>query len=131
MIELMVVVVIVGVLAAIAVPVYQRYVRNSRVSEATTRMGEILTAAKTYAAQNSDPRRPVQWPASCTATGFIGDCSRTANFRYALSRSGSVLSIFANGQGKMRGVQVIMTVGGLDSNGRITVNWRVPVAGPG
>ena len=128
MIELMVTLVIVGILAAVAVPVYSRHIRNSRVSEATARMGEILIAAKTYAAQNGDPRRPVQWPASCNAPGFIGDCANGASFRYSLSRSGDVLTILANGQGKMRGVQVSMIVNGIDSNGQIIVNWRTLVS---
>ena len=129
MIELMVAVIIVGILSAVSVPIYSRHVRNSRVSEATSRMGEILTAAKTYAAQNADPRRPVQWPASCSAPGFIGNCQTSSNFRYSLARVGNVLTIFAIGRGKMRGAQVIMTVRGLDSSGQITVNWALPVTG--
>lgn len=128
MIELMVTLVIVGILAAVAVPVYSRHVRNSRVSEATARMAEILMAAKIYSAQNGDPTRPVLWPASCSAPGFIGDCAAGANFRYSLSRSGNVLTILANGQGKMRGVQVSMIVNGIDSNGQVIVNWRTPVS---
>jgi type IV pilus assembly protein PilE len=125
MIEVMIVVIIVGVLAAVAVPTYQRSVRNSRVSEATTRMADILTAAKTYAAQNSDPRRPVQWPPSCSVSGFLGNCQSSANFRYSLARAGGTLTIFAIGTGRMRNCQVIMTVRGIDSNGQISVRWGV------
>jgi prepilin-type N-terminal cleavage/methylation domain-containing protein len=52
MLELMVVVVILGLLSAIAVPIYARYVRSSRVSEALSRVGELFTAARTYAIAN-------------------------------------------------------------------------------
>ncbi|MDO9695046.1 MAG: prepilin-type N-terminal cleavage/methylation domain-containing protein [Candidatus Latescibacteria bacterium] len=52
MIELMVVVVIVGVLAAIAVPMYGKYVKNARLTEATSRIGEVVTAAKSWAIEN-------------------------------------------------------------------------------
>ena len=40
MIELMVVVVIVGILAAIAIPIYGKYVKQARTTEATGRMGD-------------------------------------------------------------------------------------------
>ena len=49
MIELMVVVVIVGILAAIAIPIYGKYVKQARTTEATGRMGEMITAAKAWA----------------------------------------------------------------------------------
>ena len=39
MIELMVVVIIVAILSAIAVPLYTGYIKNSRKSEATARLG--------------------------------------------------------------------------------------------
>ncbi len=52
MIELMVVVVIVGVLAAIAIPIYGKYIKNARVTEATGKMGELVTAAKAFAQEN-------------------------------------------------------------------------------
>jgi len=48
MVELMVVVVIVGVLAAVAVPMYSKYVKNARVSEASSKIGEVITAAKAW-----------------------------------------------------------------------------------
>ena len=128
LIEVMVVVIIVGILAAIAVPIYNRYVRNSRVTEATNRMGDILTAARTFAAQNAVPGRPTQWPQSCGAQGFLGDCADSENFRYRLLRNGEVLTIFGLGVRKMRGVQVIMTVNGLQANGVISVSWRAPAA---
>ena len=126
MIELMIVVVIVGVMAAIAVSVYSRYVKNARVSEATGHMADILTAAKSYAAQNADETPGADWPNSCSPSStsgvFLGECSQTANFAYALvgADEGS-LTITATGHDKMEGVTVVMTVNDLSSNGVITV----------
>jgi len=53
LIELMVVVIIVGVLAAIAVPLYLFNVKKSKASEGVALMGSILTAERVYYIQNS------------------------------------------------------------------------------
>ncbi|SIQ95304.1 type IV pilus assembly protein PilA [Shewanella morhuae] len=44
LIELMIVVAIIGILAAIALPAYQNYTKNSRFSEVTTAVGALRTA---------------------------------------------------------------------------------------
>ncbi|NIS69917.1 MAG: prepilin-type N-terminal cleavage/methylation domain-containing protein [Proteobacteria bacterium] len=46
LVELMVVIIIVGILAAIAVPLYTDYVEKARVTEATSIMGAIITSQK-------------------------------------------------------------------------------------
>jgi type IV pilus assembly protein PilE len=124
MIELMVVVIIVGVLAAIAIPIYSKYVKNARVSEATGRMADILTASKSYAQEFESDGNPAtaDWPASCTAIGFIGDCFATTNFQYSLVGSaGGTLTITSTGQGKMLGVTATMTITDPRQNGVVAV----------
>jgi len=105
MIELMVVIVIVGLLAAIAVPIYAKYARNARLAEATGRIGDLLTAAKTYAVANEDNGDPADavWPENCDAEGFIGDCSETKNFTYEIggTRNGRI-KIHAQGRPSTR-----------------------------
>jgi prepilin-type N-terminal cleavage/methylation domain-containing protein len=125
MIELMVVVIIVGILAAIAIPIYAKYVKNARVSEATGRMGDILTASKAYATENDADGNPatVNWPSSCNVAGFLGDCTATQNVQtYALTSAGNSLTITATGTNKLTGVTVTMVVAGVNDNGVITVN---------
>jgi prepilin-type N-terminal cleavage/methylation domain-containing protein len=51
--ELIVVVLIVGILAAVGVPLYLGYVRDSRLAEAKALAGAALTAAQACASQNS------------------------------------------------------------------------------
>jgi len=46
LVELMVVIIIVGILAAIAVPLYTDYTEKARVTEATSIMGAIITSQK-------------------------------------------------------------------------------------
>jgi type IV pilus assembly protein PilA len=51
LIELMIVVAIIGILAAIAIPQYQDYVARSQVSEAVQLMGGAKTAIEEYVSQ--------------------------------------------------------------------------------
>ena len=83
MIELMVVVVIVGILAAIAIPIYGKYIKNARMTEATGRIGEIVTASKAWAQEHQDASgiRPGH-----SGDGGIVDLSPTENFiTYAIA----------------------------------------------
>jgi type II secretory pathway pseudopilin PulG len=128
MIELMVVVIIVGVLAAIAVPIYGKYVKNARVSEAQGRIADLLTASKAYAQENDDPSSPqAEWPADSNVPGFLGDDTSTDNFDYVVQGQGGTLTITANGKNKMgaqggnAAVKVILTVENPNSNG----TWEI------
>lgn len=122
MIELMVVVVIVGVLAAIAVPIYGKYVKNSRVTEATSRIGEIVTAAKAWAMENQDASGNPTWPSA--ASGIV-DLTATQNFSYAITSGGganansTAFGLTATGVagGRMEGVSVVVSVPNINSNG--------------
>jgi type IV pilus assembly protein PilA len=51
LIELMIVVAIIGILAAIAIPNYQKFTRKSRQSEAKSTLEAIYTAEKAYIAE--------------------------------------------------------------------------------
>ncbi len=120
MIELMVVVVIVGILAAIAIPIYGKYIKNARVTEATGRIGEIVTAAKAYGQENQNGVGNPLWPSG--ATGIV-DLSATPNFTYAITGGGggdattTALEITATGIAKMAGVVVVETIQTINSNG--------------
>ena len=126
MIELMVVVVIIGILAAIAVPIYSKYAKNSRVTEATGRLGDILTASKSYAIENESNNVPTNadWPTNCAATNFVGDCTQSQNFTYALTGAqNGALTITATGRAStpMNGVTVTLTITDPTQNGSIAI----------
>jgi type IV pilus assembly protein PilA len=125
MIELMVVVVIVGVLAAIAIPMYGKYVRNARMTEATGRIGEIVTAAKAWAIENEDASGNPIWP---SASSGIFDLTASQNFSYAVTGGGSdantnAFVVTATGVAgtRMAGVTVVVTVPNINSNGSAPV----------
>lgn len=52
LIELMIVVAIIGILAAIAIPNYLRYQLKAKTSEAKTNLGAIRTSEESYKAEN-------------------------------------------------------------------------------
>ncbi len=122
MVELMVVVVIVGVLAAVAVPMYTKYIKNARVSEATGKIGEVVTSAKAWAIENQNAAGNPIWPSG--ATGIV-DLTRTDLFTYAITGGGggnantSAFTVRATGRSglKMAGVTVTVTVPNINSNG--------------
>ena len=122
MIELMVVVVIVGVLAAIAIPLYGKYIKNARVTEATGRIGEVITAAKAWAQENQNAAGAPIWP---SGAGGIVDLSATENFTYAFTAGAggnantTALTTTATGiaGSRMAGVTVAVTVNNINANG--------------
>ncbi|HOK56737.1 MAG TPA: prepilin-type N-terminal cleavage/methylation domain-containing protein [bacterium] len=54
LIELMVVVIIVGILAAIAIPLYTGQVKKSKASEGASLVGSIRTAERVYYSQHNE-----------------------------------------------------------------------------
>lgn len=115
LIELMVVVIIVGVLAAVAIPLYTGYIKNARTSEGVARVGAIMTAAKAYHQQNS------AWPASATAAGFYADFSDTEHFSYSMTASGYTVTATGKDVDGMSGVTITLTCANPEDEGTLSV----------
>jgi len=73
LIELMIVVAIVGILAAVALPAYQDYTKRSRVTEGLALAGGAKTAVAEYFSSNNI------MPADNTAAGLGADTAITGN----------------------------------------------------
>src|SRR5437773_9301124 len=71
--ELLVVVLIVGILAAVGVPLYLGYVRDSRLAEAKALAGAAMTAAQACSFQNSGSEAT-----ECTVAKLAGRMGTTA-----------------------------------------------------
>ena len=84
LIELMIVVAIIGILAAIAIPAYQDYTIRAQVSEGLTLASDIKAGVAEYMAQTGD------WPVDLAEAG-LGVCGGTCDKsgRYVDSRSTS------------------------------------------
>lgn len=115
LIELMVVVIIVGVLAAIAIPLYTGYIKNARTSEGTARLAAIMTAAKAYHQQNA------AWPAAFGAAGFYGDGTQTAHFTYSITAAGFTVTATGRNVDGMNGVTITMTCANPGDEGTLTI----------
>jgi len=66
LVELMIVIVIIGVLAAIAVPIYTSNVQKAKMSEADASLGTIRTQARIYYGQNG------AYPTVAVAADVVG-----------------------------------------------------------
>jgi type IV pilus assembly protein PilA len=75
LIELMIVVAIIGILAAIAIPAYQNYTIRSQISEGATLADGVKVAMQDYYAQHGT------WPTSLTAS----DAAFGLNFAGAMT----------------------------------------------
>jgi prepilin-type N-terminal cleavage/methylation domain-containing protein len=128
LVEMLVVVVIVAILALTAVPIYGRHIKNSRVTEATARISDIIMAAKSYAMANHDAAGNPTWPPA--AGGGIVSLTSTAQFDYAITAGAAAnasttpLVITATGiaGGKMAGVAVTVTVPNIRAGGVVTTD---------
>ena len=69
LVELMIVIVIVGILAAVAVPIYKANVFKARASEAEATLGTIRTALRVYYAANNTYPTSADY-AAITGTGI-------------------------------------------------------------
>ena len=68
LVELMTVILIAGILAAVGVPLLRGRIESAKWSEGKTMMGTIATALRAYGAEKGDAGT---WPPSLTQLGFV------------------------------------------------------------
>ena len=98
LIELMIVVAIIGILAAVAIPQYQNYIAKSQVSTAMAETGAIKTAYETClnegkAAQNECD---LGWTKSNVINLTTPEPNTDGTNKTALSSTGTIVGTFAN-----------------------------------
>ena len=91
LIELMIVVLIVGILSAIAYPSYQDYVRNSKLPEATSRLAELKNKMEYFF---QDERT---YNGGCAEGSIKELLASTKNFKYTCQASGETYTLHAIG----------------------------------
>jgi len=111
LIELMIVVAIIGILAAIAIPAYQDYTKRAHVSEGLTLAGGLKASISEYYASEGT------WPANLAALGITA--APQGNAVSGIAVAGSLITITYNA--KVTNGSTIF-VRGADSGGSLT--WK-------
>src|SRR5215813_7369178 len=84
LIELMIVVAIIGILAAVAIPAFMKYIRRSKTTEASMNVRKLFDSSVSYfEAEHADSSGNIvakMFPAATTATSpTLGYCCGTTN----------------------------------------------------
>ena len=144
LVELMIVVVILGVLAGIAVPAFDRYVKRSKSAEALGNLGKLMQGENAYFWQSttvtsvgfaSAGPTPAGAPGSAKfpaqPTSFVSDSGWSAlgfalenRFYYQYQATGSPTAFTASAQGDLDGdgIRSTFSYNGAATNGEVQVN---------
>ncbi|MFQ5639838.1 MAG: type IV pilin protein [bacterium] len=109
LVELMITVVIIGILAAVAVPIYQSQIKRAKASEADAALGTIRTALRVYYAENL--KYPTFSKATAVTSIGVGIAADDLKGRYFsasdytyTSSDGIKYTIQAKGSGNQKGI---------------------------
>jgi len=94
LIELMIVVAIIGILAAIAIPQYQNYIARAQISESVSLLGAAKTPIAEFVASNG----------AFPATTDLDELGITDDDNGLIAKAGSIASIATNDTGATAGV---------------------------
>jgi len=112
LIELMIVVVIAGILGAVAIPAYTNYVLRARLADAYSGLGTVQTAAEEY------------WSNNRTYVGFNRLPATSANFSYSLtSATPSAYVVTAAGRGPAQGFSFTIDQNGTRTTPAAPTGW--------
>lgn len=117
LIELMIVVAIIGILAAVALPAYNDYTTRTQVAEAVELMGGMKATTSEYAYQKNS------WPTAfvlSTSTPAASEIIATINGKYSTITSpmsgpypqGTITSTMISGQANTKTITFVTTDGG-------------------
>jgi type IV pilus assembly protein PilA len=117
LIELLVVVVIIGILVAIAIPVYMNYRQGAANKAAQSDVRAVMTAVEAYYTENANAY-PADWTTTATGTATLGSgataqtvrLSAGTSLRYELS--GGVYAVCASNSGGDEVYRFVSNAGG-------------------
>lgn len=90
LIELMIVVAIIGILAAIAIPAYQDYTKRAHVSEGLSLAAGAKTAVSEFYSTNND------WPTNNASAGLAASSAITGNAVSSVNVNASTITVTYN-----------------------------------
>jgi type IV pilus assembly protein PilA len=120
LIELMIVVAIIGILAAVALPAYQDYTVKAKVSEVILAASSAKTSVAESAQVNSAMPATASLVVDTQASKFVSSVVYTST-----GGSTGVITVVAAGEAKITGKEIIMT-GALQTNGQVVWTCSAP-----
>jgi len=127
LIELMIVVAIIGILAAVALPAYQDYTKRARASEALSLMSGAKASVTEYYSTNN------KWPDDNAAAGLAGATSIKGNGVVSVTVSGSLITAAVSSNiesGKAIALQGSSTGGGISWTCKASGNGNATTVNP-
>ncbi len=121
LVELMITVVIVGILASVAIPLYTGNIKRAKAAEADAALGSIRTALRVYYAENSAYPTEASYVAVTTlsidvdSTDLIGTYFAATTYTYQ-SAAGTSFTLRATGTGSQSGINRQLTSAGVLSS---------------
>jgi type IV pilus assembly protein PilE len=102
LIELMIVIAVIGILMAIAIPNYSEYVTRSRITRATAALSDMRVRMEQFFQDNR------VYPTACTAAPAATEialppAADNPDFAFTCALAANTFTITATGQGKMDG----------------------------
>jgi type IV pilus assembly protein PilA len=134
LIELLIVIAIIGILSAIAVPTYRQQVIKARMAEVTNAMSHIVSAMMTYRSELGMVGSANAWPdcpdiAAIHNSLGVGIGGTRISSAQIDSATGTIQATLANIGGVVDG-QTLSLVPTIDANGAVIWQWNgtVPLA---
>ncbi|MBI3332686.1 MAG: prepilin-type N-terminal cleavage/methylation domain-containing protein [Candidatus Omnitrophica bacterium] len=111
--ELLIVVIIVGILAAVALPQFSKATKRARLSEGTTTVGAYLTAEWAYFQENNK--------FTAAKTDLLAQEPAGGKFDYALSLTTNPTGAQVVGTGNVTETTGLTSTGTIDNTGKRTI----------
>src|SRR5690625_3003794 len=124
LIELMIVVAIIGILAAVAIPQYQNYIAKSQMTRVVGELSALKTSAETILMEGGVPSEASEL--GFTASNLLGNVDPDVNFD--AGGSGTIEGTLAGASSAVNGAKVIIS---RDVNGVWTCGINAPTGTTG
>ncbi len=111
LIELVIVIVIIGILAIIAVPIYRGYTRRAMAAEGRALVGSVASAQRIYFAEHSTSGAPYLAVANTGYNATLDVDARSNRYftTYSVTAGANNFAVTTNGTGDAAGITVTLT----------------------